>query len=212
MTTIEIGSDATCSDGFRGEVISVVIDPGGRTVTHLVVEPKGRSGLARLVPVDMADTAAGEIGLRCTEEEFKNLPPAEETLAEFVPGQPDPIQLLIPGWRDAGTGPVVEGSTIYPPIREQENVDLVPPGEVQEHRGDRVHATDGDIGQLRAIRIDPFSHAVTHVLLREGHLLSRQDVAIPADQIASFDDGIQLRITRQQVQDLPPADSDDPAG
>jgi sporulation protein YlmC with PRC-barrel domain len=209
VTTIEIGTDAVCSDGFRGEVISVVIDPADRTVTHLAVEPKGRSGLARLVALSLVDASAGETRLRCTEEEFKNLPPAEETLAEFVPGQPDPIQLLDPGWRDAGTGPAVEGSTIYPPIREKENIDLVPPGEVEEHRGDRVHATDGEIGQVRAIRIDPASAVITHVLLREGHLLGRKDVAIPADQIAGFDNGIRLRLTRQQVQDLPPADSGD---
>jgi sporulation protein YlmC with PRC-barrel domain len=210
VTTIEIGSDAVCSDGFRGEVISVVIDPAEARVTHLVVEPKGRSGLARLVPLDLVDAAAAEIRLRCTEEEFKNLAPAEETLAEFVPGQPDPIQLLAPGWRDAGAGPAVAGSTIYPPIREQETIDLVPPGEVEEHRGDHVHATDGDIGQVRAIRIDPGTHAITHVLLREGHLLRHKDVAIPAGQIAAFDDGIRLRLTRQQVEDLPPADPDQP--
>jgi hypothetical protein len=207
VTTIEIGSDAVCSDGFRGEVSSVVIDPAGRTVTHLVVEPKGRSGLARLVALGQADVAASEIRLRCTEEQFKDLPAAEETLAEFVPGQPDPIQLLDPGWRDAGTGPAVAGSTIYPPIREKETVDLVPPGEVEEHRGDHVHATDGDIGQVRAIRVDPGSAVITHVLLREGHLLGRKDVAIPASQIAGFDHGIRLRLTRQQVQDLPSADS-----
>ena len=212
MTTIDIGSDAVCSDGFRGEVLAVVIDPADRTVTHLMVEPKGRSGLARLVELGMADLAAGEIRLRCTEEEFKNLPPAEETLAEFVPGQPGPVQLLPPGWRDADTEPAVAGSTIYPPIREQETVDLVPPGEVEEHRGDRVHATDGDIGQVRAIRIDPGSAVITHVLLREGHLLSHKDVAIPVGQIAGFDNGIRLRLTRQQVQELPAADSGDRAG
>jgi sporulation protein YlmC with PRC-barrel domain len=211
VTTIEIGSDAVCSDGFRGEVLAVVIDPEDRTVTHLVVEPQGRSGLARLAALGLADLTAGEIRLRCTEEQFKDLPAAEETLAEFVPGQPDPIQLLLPGWRDAGTGPAVEGSTIYPPIREKETVDLVPPGEVEERRGDRVHATDGDVGQVRAIRIDPGSAVITYLLLREGHLLSRKDVAIPADQIAGFDDGIRLRLTRQQVQDLPPADPDEPA-
>jgi sporulation protein YlmC with PRC-barrel domain len=206
VTTIEIGSDAVGSDGFRGEVISVVIDPAGATVTHLVVEPKGRAGLARLVPLDIVEAGAGEVRLRSTEEEFRSLAPAEETLAEFVPGQPDPIQLLVPGWREAGTGPAVAGSTIYPPIREQETVDLVPPGEVEERRGDRAHATDGDVGQLRAIRIDLATRAITHVLLREGHLGRHKDVAIPAAQIAAFDDGVRLRLTRQEVLDLPPAD------
>jgi sporulation protein YlmC with PRC-barrel domain len=200
LTTIEIGSDAVSSDGFRGEVKSVVIDPADRTVTHLVVEPEGRAGLARLVSLDIVDATTGGIQLQCTGEEFRNLPPAEETLGEGFPGNEGPVQVLPPGWRDAGI-PTVEGGTI-PRIGEQENVSLVPPGEV-EQRGDHVHATDGDIGQVRAIVIDPGSRAITHVLLREGHLWGRKEVAIPAGQIARFDDGIRLRMSKQQVQDLP---------
>ena len=45
--TLVVGSDARCSDGFHGEVRCVVLDPAAGTVTHLVVEPKGRAGLAR---------------------------------------------------------------------------------------------------------------------------------------------------------------------
>ncbi len=209
MITLVIGSDARCSDGFRGEVRSVVVDPVARTATHLVVEPEGRLGLARLVPLDVVDATTGEIRLRCTEAEFKNLDPAEETLAEFVPGFPDPVQVLTPGWKDAG-GPVVEGRTI-PRIPEQETIDIVPPGEVEERRGDHVHATDGDIGQVHALRIDPRNHQVTHVLLKEGHLWARKEVAIPFDKVAGFDDGIRLSITKQQVQDLPPVDIDHPS-
>ena len=57
MTTLVIGSSAVGSDGYRGEVQAVVVDPAARTVTHLVVEPHGRAGLARLVPLDLADFA-----------------------------------------------------------------------------------------------------------------------------------------------------------
>jgi sporulation protein YlmC with PRC-barrel domain len=212
VITLVIGSDAVGSDGYRGEVLAVVVDPAARTVTHLVVEPEGRQGLARLVPLDLVDLAGASpetIRLGCTEAEFKNLPAAEETLAEFVPGYPDPVQLLPPGWRDAG-GPTADGGAVLR-IREQETVDILPSGEVEEHRGEHVHATDGDIGHLRALRIDPGSRQVTHVLIREGPVWDRKDVAIPAAQVAGFDDGIRLSITRQQVRDLPPASIDHPA-
>jgi hypothetical protein len=46
------------------------------------------------------------------------------------------------------------------------------------------------------------------VLVREGHLLGRRDVAVPFGAVTAFDDGIRLSITRQQVRDLPPADAD----
>ena len=170
MTTLVIGSEAVCSDGYRGEVLALVVDPAARTVTHLVVEPHGRAGLARLVPLELADLAGhadpadpadladagpGQIRLRCTEAEFMSLEPAEETLAEFVPGYPDPVQLLPPGWHGAG-GATADGGTILR-IPERETIDIVPPGEVEERRGDHVHATDGGIGHLRGLRIDPGS-------------------------------------------------------
>jgi sporulation protein YlmC with PRC-barrel domain len=208
VTALVIGSEAVGSDGYRGEVLAVVVDPAAQSVTHLVVEPRGREGLARLVPLDLADLAdtvgAGPdpVRLRCTETEFMNLEPAEETLAEFVPGYPDPVQLLPPGWRGTGGG-TADGGTILR-IPEKETIDVVPPGEVEERRGDHVHATDGDIGGLRGLRIDPGSRRVTHVLVREGHVWGHHDVDIPAEMVAGFGDGIRLSVTRQQVRDLPP--------
>ncbi len=202
MITLVIGSDAVCSDGYPGEVQGVVIDPAVRTVTHVVVEPKGRLGLARLVPLELVEATPGQLGLRCTETEFKSLDAAEETLAEFVPGYPVPVQLLPPGWRGAG-GPTLAGDSI-PRIPEQETIDIVPPGEVEERRGDHVHATDGDIGQVHALRIDPDSRQVTHVLLREGPAWARKEVAIPFDKVTGFGNGLLLSITKQQVRDLPP--------
>ena len=79
-----IGSEARTTDSkISGDVKSVVIERSTRTVTHLVVEPKGREGLARLVPLDHVDAPAGKIRLRYTEAEFKDLIAAEETLAEI---------------------------------------------------------------------------------------------------------------------------------
>jgi sporulation protein YlmC with PRC-barrel domain len=208
--TLVIGSDIRCADGLRGEIRCVVVDPGARTVTHLVVEPKGRAGLARLVPLEMVDVTKDEVGLRCTEAEFRDLAPAEETLAEFVPGYDAPVQLLTPGWQDAG-GLVAEGGAI-PRIPEQESIAIVPPGEVEERRGDHVRATDGEVGQLRALRIDPGNGQVTSVLVRQGHLGTHRYVAIPYETVTEFDDGIQLGITKEQVRNLPPVKVDHPAG
>jgi hypothetical protein len=115
----------------------------------------------------MADVTKDGVGIRCTEAEFRDLAPAEERLAEFVPGYETPVQLLTAGWQDAG-GLVAEGGAI-PRIPEQETIAIVPPGEVAERRGDHVRATDGEAGQLRALRIDPGNGQVTTVLVRQGH-------------------------------------------
>src|SRR5262249_58223780 len=67
-----------------GEVTSVVVGPVARAVPRLVAEPAGRQGRGRLVPLDLVDTADGEVRLRCTLAEFEHLEAAEET--QFVPG------------------------------------------------------------------------------------------------------------------------------
>lgn len=48
--------------------------------------------------------------------------------------------------------------------------DGVPEGESEVARHERVHAVDGEIGQLKGFAVDPSGHQVTHVLLRERHL------------------------------------------
>jgi hypothetical protein len=88
--------------------------------------------------------------------------------------------------------------------------DTVPLGEVDVRRGDPVHATDGDIGRVQGLVIDRANGHVTHVLLQEGHLWGRKEVAIPISAVASTVGGIQLTIAKQELQDLPPVDIDHP--
>lgn len=199
--TLAIGAATVTSDGFTGELKSLVVDPRIRSVTHLVVEPEHAYGLARLVPLEAADAAGEPIRLRYSETEFKDLPPAEETLAEFVPGYEVPVQLLPggEGWRPAD-GPVADGETIGQ-IREMETIPLVPDAEVQESRGDQVHATDGHVGQFQGLRVDAANGAVRHVLLKR-HPWGHAELAIPVGAVAGFTGGVQLSITKHEVKDL----------
>jgi sporulation protein YlmC with PRC-barrel domain len=92
--------------------------------------------------------------------------------------------------------------TIPPPLI----VDALPLGEVGVRRDEAVHATDGEIGRVRGLVIEPGSHQVTHVLLEEGHLWGRKEVAIPIRAVVGIHDGIALDMTKQEVQDLPEID------
>ena len=58
-TPFTIGAGARCTDGVCGEVTRVVVDPVARAVTHLVIDPKHRPGLGRLVPLRLVDATAG---------------------------------------------------------------------------------------------------------------------------------------------------------
>jgi sporulation protein YlmC with PRC-barrel domain len=86
-------------------------------------------------------------------------------------------------------------------------------GEVAVRRGERARATDGDIGQVEGLVIDPRNHHVTRVLLQEGHLWGRKDVAIPIRAVTRVDDGIRLNITKStKCRTCPPVDIDRPNG
>jgi hypothetical protein len=45
---------------------------------------------------------------------------------------------------------------------------------------------------------------VTHVLLQEGHLWGKKEVAIPISAVDTSVDGTQLKIAKQDVENLPP--------
>jgi len=195
-TLLKIGADASCSDGDCGEVSRVVFDPVARVVTHLVVEPRQPLGIGRLVPLDLVDVRRDEILLRCTVSEFENLAPAEEK--QYVPGT------ILPGYGPAqALGPIQNVSQVV-------TYDAVPSGEVAMRRGDQVHATDGDIGEVQGVLTDPRDNHLTHVLLQEGRVWRRKEVAVPIGVVIGVDDGIRLSISRQEVKDLPAADVDHP--
>jgi sporulation protein YlmC with PRC-barrel domain len=206
-TRFTIGADAHSSDGICGEVIRVVVDPIAKTVTHLVVEPKHRQGIGRLVPLNLIDATSGEVRLHCTLAQFQKLDWAEET--QFLPGSGsyagyNPGQALSWPYYGLGGGMGIGTGGIRQPII----VDKLPLGEVAVRRGDQVHATDGAIGRVQGLVIDPGDHHVTHVLLQEGHLWGRRDVAIPIRAVTGVDNGIRLSITKQEVYDLPGVDVD----
>ena len=193
MAEFTLGARASCPDGFCGVVSRTILDPAARTVTHLVIGPRHGAG-GRLVPLDLVEAAAGEIRLRCTLDEFGRLDPAEET--ELADG----------GYGDVGAmgmGGSVPGMSLgysTPLVVEH----AVPLGDIEVERHESVQAMDGHIGQVEGFVVDPADQKVTHVLLKEGHLWGRRQVAIPVSAVASVDAGIRLNITKQQVEDLPP--------
>ena len=87
--------------------------------------------------------------------------------------------------------------------------DRVPAGEVEIRRSQHVHATNGPIGRVQGLVIDPADHHVTHVLLDEGHLWGQKQVAIPIGSVTGVDDGVRLDLTKDQIRDLPPVELDD---
>jgi hypothetical protein len=167
--------------------------------------------MARLVPVARSESVGPRVELSCTLAEFDRFEAAEHL--QFLPGNGDewgfddgqvlswPYYGLETG--DAGM-PAGFGGNVTPPIV----YDRVPVGEVEVCHGDAVHATDGWIGRVQGLVIDPRDHHVTHVLLQEGHLWGHREVAIPIVAVVSVDEGIQVTLTKGEVKKLPSVDLD----
>ena len=191
-TELTIGTRARCSDGSGGKVIGIIIDPATRTVTHLAIELTHDYEPARLVPLDLVEAVGSEIRLRCTLAEFSQLDAAEQV--QMLEDSP-------PAYLEAGylARPPAAGQPMEVAVE-----DLVPPGETEVRRGDYVQAVDGEIGQVQGLIVDLGDHRLTHVLLKEGHLWGRNEVAIPVSAITDMTDEIVLNLTKEQVENLPP--------
>ncbi len=207
-----IGARVWCADGECGHATSAIVDRRSRVVTHLVVEPPRRSGLGRLVPLELVDAATEEIRLRCSLAVFEKLDRGEQTGLE--PGSNG-------GYGGYGLGQAVPGAYVgmssfgvaggspadaFDPVVH----DTLPSGEIAVRAGQAVHAADGDIGHVQGLIVDRHDHHITSVLLQEGHLWGHKQIAVPIVAVTSLDDGIRLNITKQQVEDLPSVDVDGP--
>jgi hypothetical protein len=214
-----IGARASCSDGHCGEVKRLVVDPATKTVTHLVVQHGHRPEAGRLVPAHLAETTDGEIRLRCTLAEFDKFDHAEERkVADAADQQVGDVGGALgtglaygvggeASARVGGPGELIDVGPMPPPRHRRTMIeDVVPLGEEQVRPGDAVHAVDGEIGLVRGFLVNPGDDRVTHVLLQEGHLWGRKEVAIPITAVTRVDIGIRLNLTKDQVGSLPPAD------
>jgi sporulation protein YlmC with PRC-barrel domain len=202
-----IGAEVSCNDGPCGELTRVVIDPVARVVTHLVVDPRQRHGLGRLVPIDLVDGSSQGIRLRCSTAEFDGLEEAEETRFLLdTDGETGYADGEVFSWPYYGLGAGLDGmgglaGAGAPPAV---TYDRLPMGEVDVRRGDHVYASDGNIGRIQGLVINPDDHHVTHVLLQEGHLWGKKEVAIPIGAVTDVTgDGVRLSLSRDQVRDLP---------
>lgn len=211
VTRFEIGATVRCSDGVCGKLLSAVVDPVARVATHIVVEPEHRWGLGRLIPLDQVAGTNGDVQLRCTLAEFERYESAEETEFLTEAGAEWGYQGQVLTWPYYGLGlGRLGGLDDYGGNAPQPIVyDKLPVGEVAVRRGQPVEATDGRIGKVQGLVIDPSDGHVTHVLLQEGHLWGRREVTLPISAVASVgagDEGVRLNLSKDDVDQLPQVD------
>ena len=217
-TQFTTGAQVSCKSGSCGKLTRVIIDPISRRLTHLVVEPRhGETG--RMVPLRLVDhSSPDQIDLACTLQEFDALAPSQET--DYLPM--DDVYGSYYGGYARGYGYGYDDVRFWPYYGygglgygygwgpQQVSYESIPSGEVTVRRGDPVHATNGDIGRVAGLVIGTPAGQVTHVLLQEGHLWDKKDVAIPINSIIRVSDVVQVALTKHEIGQLPAVDIDHP--
>lgn len=194
---IRVNALVECADGLCGECVEVIVNPATEQVTHLVVKEKQAPHTQRLVPIDMvAKTAPQSIRLRCRADQLS-------AMSEFIEDQV--VRITVPP-------PYTRMSADYGmwlpnlPLTKVAHIphERIPAGELGLHRGARVRAIDGQLGQVDELLVHPPDGRITHLVLREGHLWGKKDVMIPVEKIKHIEaDTVYLKLSKRQIEALP---------
>lgn len=187
-----------------------MIDPATRRLTQLVVGPRRKDWVARLVPIDLAQTrndASRAVELRMTVEEALRLPPVHDVafmrVGDFPVDDPEwdvGIQqvLALPYYTAYDLEPILTDFAVM--------YDRIPKSDVEIRRASSVASAEGHhLGHVDGFVVDPDDH-ITHLVLERGHLWGRREVTIPIGAVARVEtDAIALSLTRDEVGALPEA-------
>ena len=200
MSELPFDAKVSCTDGRGGTSVAVTLKPANRVVTHLVVEDS--SGNQRLVPLGkVSKTNHDEIWLNCTEDELGEMPLFLVT--EFVERAPqDTGEFEEDEWEDGVdlSAYAMTTEAYGMPVE----VERVPPGEIAFHRSTEIEATDGHVGKVEKLLIEPDSGQITHLVMHKGHLWGKKDVWIPLSAVGSVDyDAVYLNVEKSAVSEFP---------
>jgi uncharacterized protein YrrD len=208
---LELGRPVRCADGALRELADVVIDSGGRRVTHLVVRPYKRPEAARLVPLELVEldtSGSGQVSLRCTEDRLEELEPVHE-FAYLLPGQqPEEDPKWDVGVEDMYPAQLYDPSDFGLSARDVDLgvgvfYDRVPRGEIELRHASSVYSADRHhVGQVEGLVLDERDR-VTHLLVERGHLWWRREIAVPGDAVSSFEtDLVTLSVPKSGLRDF----------
>lgn len=197
MIDLPMNAEVYCSDGIAGRSMYVIGNPNNNKITHLVVKSIRPPFQEFLVSVDQVEeTTEDRITLKCTRDEIHKMQPFEyeEYIHTEIPGY------LYGPYVVPGVEYTSEWVDTYIPVKRQN----VPQGELALHRGARVEATDGYVGQVDELLINSNSMQVTHLVLLERHIFQKREITIPVSQIDHVvENTIYLKLDRQSVEALP---------
>jgi sporulation protein YlmC with PRC-barrel domain len=189
---IPIHANVTCHDGAVGKSTHIIVDLVTEKVTHFVVKTD-HDHKEFVMPIEMiADSDRTVILLNCRKEDVYQLP-------LFKQGEYN-------GYDAYDSAPPIPSSTMYHPYRTAEGgvAEEQHAVELAVSKGVRVLATDGEVGKIDEFVIDPETHRVTHLVLRQHNIFGKWIVTIPVTEIERADmDFVELKLDKAAIEELP---------
>lgn len=70
-------------------------------------------------------------------------------------------------------------------------------------KGTPIFCTDGRVGEVHDVLIDPETQKTTHIILREGILVIKE-INIPVGYVQTFENGrVLLKVGKREIERLP---------
>ena len=197
---IPINAEIQCSDGRCGHASYIVLNPVSDEVTHLVVKEPNLPNIERLVPIELVSKSdAKHICLKCSRIDLEKMKPFIET--EFIRSNTEEYSLP---FDYSYSGTFMLWPYVLPDQITQVRVENLPPSEMALRRGAQVHATDGHVGEVDELVINPENDHITHIIMREGHYWGNKEVTIPVSAIDRIhEDMIFLNLDKVSIESLP---------
>ena len=198
---IPINTEVRCTDGPVGKSTYIIVDLVTERVTHFVIKTKQHSR-EYLVPLDKVKNVSREaIQLNFTKVEISELTPFNASYFN--------------GYDAYETAPLIPsdetraGNTLYHPYRTAEtggegSGKYTSSQQLAVNKGAAILATDGSVGKVDELVIDPETYQITHLVLREHELIKELLVTIPVSEIERIEmETVYLKIDKNEVASLP---------
>jgi sporulation protein YlmC with PRC-barrel domain len=174
---IPIHADVVCYDGVVGKSTHIIVDLVSERVSHFVVrsDQHHKQYVVSIEKIQDSDRTA--ILLACRKEDVYELPLFDESHFHGY----DTYDSAPPMPSLGMSAP----DTLYQPYRTAES-------------------PDARVGKVDEFVIDPETHRITHLVLRQHFLLNKWIVTIPVSEIERAEvDTIFLKIDKAAVEALP---------
>jgi uncharacterized membrane protein/sporulation protein YlmC with PRC-barrel domain len=207
MEGLPLYGKVECTDGPFGESVTVVINPVAQAVTHIVVREKSLTG-DRMVPLSkIAAVRDGVIVLKCSKQEVTGMDPFLQT--QYVEST---VPSMVTFQQNAYVGGQLGNPVYVQPYAAPMTTDVVAKqvetlaeGESSVHRGTKVEATDGAVGTVSELVIDPATGKITHMILQEGHRIGgKQEIMLPLASISRREgDTVFVNLSKKDIAAIP---------